>query len=191
MVFRGFLVFLSLIQKRQIRNHKIQRKHMLWKPSPFIAVSFFLLFFLTENKTLMTLYSSTALKTLCACCTRCTFPLCRLHFSLPFRYVTDMGYALWLQWPFCGIFIRTFEISSQQARDVEMTSNTRGLVDSKLVEAPSNFIADRPKAALLFWFFKVVFLSICLWYVSFVATSIAVHFAVCHALYNNKKQENR
>ena len=30
----------------------------------------------------------------------------------------------------------------------------RGLVDSKLVEAfLSNFIAGRPKAALLFWFF--------------------------------------
>ena len=33
----------------------------------------------------------------------------------------------------------------------------RGLVDRKLVQAPppsSNFIADRPKAALLFWFFS-------------------------------------
>ena len=29
----------------------------------------------------------------------------------------------------------------------------RGLVDHKLVEAPSNFIAGRPKATLLFWFF--------------------------------------
>ena len=29
----------------------------------------------------------------------------------------------------------------------------RGLVDRKLVEAPINFIAGRPKAALLFWFF--------------------------------------
>ena len=29
----------------------------------------------------------------------------------------------------------------------------RGMVDRKLVEAPSNFIAGRPKAALLFWFF--------------------------------------
>ena len=29
----------------------------------------------------------------------------------------------------------------------------RGLVDRKLIEAPSNFIAGRPKAALLFWFF--------------------------------------
>ena len=28
----------------------------------------------------------------------------------------------------------------------------RGLVDRKLVQAPSNFIAGRPKAALLFWF---------------------------------------
>ena len=32
----------------------------------------------------------------------------------------------------------------------------RGLVDRKLVEAPtpSNFIAGRPKAALLYWFFS-------------------------------------
>ena len=29
----------------------------------------------------------------------------------------------------------------------------RGLVDRKLVEAPSNLIAGRPKAALMFWFF--------------------------------------
>ena len=28
----------------------------------------------------------------------------------------------------------------------------RGLVDHKLVKAPSNFIAGRPKAAILFWF---------------------------------------
>ena len=27
------------------------------------------------------------------------------------------------------------------------------MVDRKLVEAPSNFIAGRPKVALLFWFF--------------------------------------
>ena len=54
---------------------------------------------------------------------------------------------------------------------------------------PSNFIAGRPKAALLFWFFMVVHLSICLWYVSIVATCIAVHFAVCHALYNNKNKK--
>ena len=30
----------------------------------------------------------------------------------------------------------------------------RGLVDRKLVQAPSNFIAGRPKAALLVWFFS-------------------------------------
>ena len=29
----------------------------------------------------------------------------------------------------------------------------RGLVDRKLTEAPQYFIACRPKAALLFWFF--------------------------------------
>ena len=31
----------------------------------------------------------------------------------------------------------------------------RGLVDHKLVKAPSNFIAGRPKEALLFWFFGI------------------------------------
>ena len=30
----------------------------------------------------------------------------------------------------------------------------RGLVDRKLVLAPTNFIAGRPKAALIFWFFS-------------------------------------
>ena len=34
-----------------------------------------------------------------------------------------------------------------------------------------------------------VLLSICLWYVSIVATCMAVHFAVCHALYNNKNKK--
>ena len=52
-----------------------------------------------------------------------------------------------------------------------------------------NFIAGRPKVALLFWFFMVVLLSICLLYVSIVATCIAAHFAVCHALYNNKSKK--
>ena len=54
---------------------------------------------------------------------------------------------------------------------------------------PSNFIAGRPKAVLLFWFFMVVLLSICLWYASIMATCKAVHFAVCHALYNNKNNK--
>ena len=48
--FPWLLVFLSLIQKRQIRNHRIQRKQMLWKPSPFIAVSFFFFFFLNREQ---------------------------------------------------------------------------------------------------------------------------------------------
>ena len=30
----------------------------------------------------------------------------------------------------------------------------RGLVDRKLVQAPSNFISGRPKAAPLFWLFS-------------------------------------
>ena len=52
----------------------------------------------------------------------------------------------------------------------------------KLVEAPSNFIAGRPKAALLFWFLMVVLLSVCLLSASIVATCIAAHFALCRAL---------
>ena len=35
----------------------------------------------------------------------------------------------------------------------------------------------------------VVLLSVCLWNVSIVATCIAVHFAVCHALHNNKNKK--
>ena len=45
------------------------------------------------------------------------------------------------------------------------------------------------KMALLFWFFMVVLLSVYLWNVSIVATCIAVHFAVRHALYNNKNKK--
>ena len=37
--------------------------------------------------------------------------------------------------------------------DEPMQNYGRGLVDRKLVEAPSNFIAGRPEAALLVWFF--------------------------------------
>ena len=41
--------------------------------------------------------------------------------------------------------------SSARARQLGVWG--RGLVDRTLVEAPSNFIAGRSKAALLFWFF--------------------------------------
>ena len=37
----------------------------------------------------------------------------------------------------------------------------RGLVDRKLVQAPTYFIAGHPKAALLFWFFGVLDLVCC------------------------------
>ena len=37
--------------------------------------------------------------------------------------------------------------------DKQRQNQGRGLVDRKLVKAPSYFIAGRPKAALLFWFF--------------------------------------
>ena len=50
----------------------------------------------------------------------------------------------------CDTFV--FIDSSDEPRQ----NQGRGLVDLKLVKdppLPSNFIADRPKAALLFWFF--------------------------------------
>ena len=37
--------------------------------------------------------------------------------------------------------------------DESRQNHERGLVDRKLIKAPKNFIASRPKAALLFWFF--------------------------------------
>ena len=40
------------------------------------------------------------------------------------------------------------------ARNSPRSGLGRGLVDRKLVEAPSNFITGRPNAALLFWFFS-------------------------------------
>ena len=66
-----------------------------------------------------------------------------------------------------------------------------GWSTANLLKSPSNFIAGRPKVAFLFWFFMAVLLSIYLWYVSILATCIAAHFAVCHALYNNKKKKKR
>ena len=54
--------------------------------------------------------------------------------------------------------------------------------DLKLVEAPSNFIAGRPKAALLVRFLIVVLLSMCLLSASILATCVAAHFAPCCAL---------
>ena len=47
-------------------------------------------------------------------------------------------------------------------------NNGRGLVDRKLVEAPSNFIAGRPKASLLFCLLLVVLLARCIPFVSIV-----------------------
>ena len=63
--------------------------------------------------------------------------------------------------------------------------NGRGLVDRKQVESPSNFIAGRPKAALIFWF-----LMVRLWYAGISATSIAAHIAVSDVL-KKKTSENR
>ena len=50
---------------------------------------------------------------------------------------------------FCLCFIRFVFVLSGEPKQ----NQGRGLVDRKLVQAPSNFIAGRPEAALLFWFF--------------------------------------
>ena len=47
----------------------------------------------------------------------------------------------------CVLFVRSC-FSGEQKQNLGQR-----LVDHKLVQAPSNFIAGRPKAALLFWFF--------------------------------------
>ena len=72
----------------------------------------------------------------------------------------------------------------------------RGLVDRKLVKAPppppSNFIAGRPKAALLFWFFGgVPSLSLFLLYINIkigknrcVCMRTAVHLAVACGVFD-------
>ena len=56
-----------------------------------------------------------------------------------------------------------------------------------VLQGHSYFIAGRPKAALLFWFFMVVLLFICLWSASIVATCIAAHQFPSVMLYNKKK----
>ena len=40
-----------------------------------------------------------------------------------------------------------------QTKLLRVWGTNEWLVDRKLVEAPGNFIAGRPKAALLFWFY--------------------------------------
>ena len=50
----------------------------------------------------------------------------------------------------------------------------RGLVDRKLVEAPSNFIVGPPKAALLFWFFGNVRCGVLLFIVILVLLFIVI-----------------
>ena len=49
----------------------------------------------------------------------------------------------------CVLFLLFVVVLSGEQKQ----NQRRGLVDRKLVQAPSNFIAGRPKAALLFWFF--------------------------------------
>ena len=49
---------------------------------------------------------------------------------------------------FCGVLFVLIVLSEEPRQN-----QWRGLVDRKLVEAPSNFIAGCPKAAFLFCFF--------------------------------------
>ena len=48
-----------------------------------------------------------------------------------------------------GLFLLFIVVLSGEPKQ----NQGRGLVDRKLVQTPSNFIAGRPKAALPFWFF--------------------------------------
>ena len=54
---------------------------------------------------------------------------------------------------FCLCFIRLVLLFVVVLSGEPKQNQGRGLVDRKLVQAPSNFIAGRPKAAFLFWFF--------------------------------------
>ena len=56
---------------------------------------------------------------------------------------------------FCLCFIRFVSVVNSCFLPGEPKKNQgRGLIDRKLVQAPSNLIVGRPKAALLFWFFS-------------------------------------
>ena len=63
----------------------------------------------------------------------------------------------------CHAFV--FIVLSDESRQ----NQGRGLVDRGLVGASGSFVAGRLGAALLFRFFIIVLLSICLWYASIVA----------------------
>ena len=54
---------------------------------------------------------------------------------------------------FSGMFLFCAAFVVIVLSDERRQNQGRGLVDRKLFKAPSNFIAGRPKAALLFWFF--------------------------------------
>ena len=68
--------------------------------------------------------------------------------------------------------------------DEQRQNQGRGLVDRKLVKAPSNFIAGRPKVDFLFWFFGYFRCGVLLFMVVLVTYNyknvweIAVHMAV-------------
>ena len=64
-----------------------------------------------------------------------------LHFQLPALLLVCVLFVLFL------LFVVVLSGEPRQRQG-------RGLVDRKLVQAPSNFIAGHSKAALLFWLFS-------------------------------------
>ena len=88
------------------------------------------------------------------------YPRGRIFFSCgTCLFVLYVNLALWTpvfqcQLPallFVCVIIVLFSVFVVVLSSEPKQNQGRGLVDHKLVQAPSNFIAGRPKAALLFW----------------------------------------
>ena len=63
----------------------------------------------------------------------------------------------------CALFV-LFLLSVVVLSGEPKQNQGRGLVDRKLVQSPSNFIASRPKAALLYWFFGDLRCGVLFWF---------------------------
>ena len=79
------------------------------------------------------------------CCYFCESS-CLFYLSFNFDFYVSGVVRLWVR----GLPSRPGSCVSEGPR----RSCGRGLVDRKLVASPSNFIAGRPRAALLFWLFS-------------------------------------
>ena len=55
---------------------------------------------------------------------------------------------------YCWCLIRFVFVVRSSYSGERKQNQGQGLVNRKVVKAPNNFIAGRPKAALLFWFFS-------------------------------------